>query len=143
MIEILTIDRIEELNLEALRELLKALAPEAPAPMIKGVEAIVADPKSALLVARLEGEVVGMTTVACYDTLTARRGWVEDVAVSPAARGRGVGRALIAEAKAWARRNGVETLSLTSAPHREAARRLYQREGFLPIPTGLFRLKIK
>lgn len=143
MIEILTVDRIEELNLEALSELLRALAPEAPVPAIKGVEAIVADPKSALLVARLEGEVVGMTTVACYDTLTARRGWVEDVAVSPAARGRGVGRALIAEAKAWARRNGVETLSLTSAPHREAARRLYQREGFLPIPTGLFRLKIK
>ena len=98
-------------------------------------------PNIALFAARKEGRLVGITTVAWYDTLTARRGWVEDVVVCQEMRGAGIGRQLVRQAIAWAKKQGIETLSLTSAPHRKAARQLYAEEGFESIDTGLFRLK--
>ena len=104
------------------------------------LERMVKAPNIALLAARKEGRLAGITTVAWYDTLTARRGWVEDVVVCREMRGLGLGRQLVRRAIEWAREEGVETLSLTSAPHRKAARQLYTEEGFDLINSGLFRL---
>src|SRR5262249_27728501 len=58
------------------------------------------------------------------------RAWIEDVVVDEAARGRGIGEALITEAVGLARAAGARTVDLTSRPVRQAAGRLYQRAGF-------------
>ena len=96
-----------------------------------------------LLVAEAEGSVVGMLTLALYPTLTALRGWVEDVVVDAEARKRGVGRALLRKAIEIAQFKGCKTLSLTSSPHRKAAHALYHAEGFQSIATQPFRLNFE
>ena len=57
------------------------------------------------------------------------RAWVEDLAVNPDQRSRGVGKALLDAAKAWARERGATHLELDSALARTEAHRFYDREG--------------
>uniref|UniRef100_UPI004055A9F9 N-acetyltransferase family protein n=1 Tax=Alistipes sp. TaxID=1872444 RepID=UPI004055A9F9 len=141
MEQIYPITEVNEPLLKALAELLAELGVQEPEVQIRQFERMLQAPNTRLFVAREGEKIVGMTTVAWYDTLMARRGWVEDVAVKATMQGRGLGRRLIKTAIAWAKEEGIETLSLSSAPHRIAARRLYQEEGFAPVPTDLFRLK--
>ena len=54
--------------------------------------------------------------------------------VAPAARGRGLGRALLAAVVGWARVRAFETLRLTVMEEAPAARALYEGAGF--VPTG-------
>jgi ribosomal protein S18 acetylase RimI-like enzyme len=54
--------------------------------------------------------------------------------VRPAARGRGVGEALVAAAVSWARAHHLDTLFLWVTEGNTPARRLYERCGF--TPTG-------
>ena len=63
---------------------------------------------------------------------------IEDVIVDEAARGQGVGEALVREALRRATELGVRTVELTSMPYREAANRLYRRLGFVRKPTNVY-----
>jgi ribosomal protein S18 acetylase RimI-like enzyme len=83
-----------------------------------------------LLVARVEGEIVGALTLVMFPIPTGLRAWIEDVVVDEAARGQGVGAALTREAVRLARIDGARTVDLTSRPSRAAANRLYERLGF-------------
>jgi ribosomal protein S18 acetylase RimI-like enzyme len=67
------------------------------------------------------------------------RAWIEDVVVDEAARGAGVGAALNQAALRVAGERGARTVDLTSRPSREAANRLYQRLGFTPRETNVYR----
>ena len=62
--------------------------------------------------------------------------------VDESARGQGVGEALNREAIDEARRRGAKNVSLTSRASRETANRLYQRLGFEPYETNVYRLKL-
>jgi ribosomal protein S18 acetylase RimI-like enzyme len=53
------------------------------------------------------------------------------IAVAADARGRGIGRRLMEEAIAWAKRVGIEKLVLSVYPHNEAAISLYRSFGFV------------
>ncbi|MFM8955967.1 MAG: GNAT family N-acetyltransferase [Actinomycetota bacterium] len=92
-----------------------------------------------LFAARSEGEIVGLLTLAIFRIPTALRAWIEDVVVDERARGKGVGGALNQAALAEAKRRGVRTVDLTSRPSREAANRLYQRNGFVRRDTNVYR----
>lgn len=56
-----------------------------------------------------------------------------------AARGAGVGAALVRAALAEAEALGARTVDLTSGPSRQAAIRLYERLGFRRRDTSVFR----
>ena len=78
-----------------------------------------------------EGSLVGFCT-AYQDLHSVRFGyrcWVEDLAVDPQQRSRGIGKALLDAAKAWARERGATHLELDSAEARTDAHRFYEREG--------------
>jgi GNAT superfamily N-acetyltransferase len=80
------------------------------------------------------GELVGICT-AYQDLHSVRfgyRAWVEDLAVHPEHRSRGVGARLLAAARDWARAHGATRLELASALARTDAHRFYEREG----PSG-------
>jgi GNAT superfamily N-acetyltransferase len=84
-----------------------------------------------VLVAEDGGELVGICT-AYFDIHSVRfghRAWVEDLAVDPAQRSRGVGRALLYAAMGWARERGATHLELDSGEARRDAHRFYEREG--------------
>ena len=78
-----------------------------------------------------DGELVGFLT-AYQDIHSVRfgyRAWVEDFAVQPEHRSRGIGKALLDAAKGWARERGATHLELDSAEARVDAHRFYEREG--------------
>jgi ribosomal protein S18 acetylase RimI-like enzyme len=92
-----------------------------------------------VLIARDGAAIVGSLTLVMFPLPTGLRAWVEDVVVDNAARGRGVGAALTAESVRLARAGGARTLDLTTRPSREAANRLYVREGFQLRESQVYR----
>jgi ribosomal protein S18 acetylase RimI-like enzyme len=102
-----------------------------------------AQPGLTLLLARdAAGTIVGTATLIIYQIITGRHARLEDVVVDDAARGQGIGAALTLEAIRLAREHGAVNMYLTSAPHRQAAHRLYERLGFTRPDTGYFRLAL-
>lgn len=83
-----------------------------------------------------EGQLEGI--VAAYlDLDSIRYGprcWVEDLAVAPARRSAGVGKALLDAAKRWAQDCGATHLELDTGIARVDAQRFYEREA--PVGKG-------
>ncbi len=124
---------------DAFARLIPQLSSSASPPTSDHLKAIVAAPDSVLFVAEIEGRVVGSLTLAWYHMPTGTKAWIEDVVVDESARGRGVGDALNRAAIDEALRRGARHVNLTSRPTREAANRLYQRLGFVPYDTNMYR----
>jgi GNAT superfamily N-acetyltransferase len=102
----------------------------SPAVAADRVEAAMADDRAAVLVADDQQSIVGFATVY-LDLVSVRfgqRAWVEDLAVSPGHRSKGIGKALLDAAKAWARDHGAARLGLESGSARIDAHRFYERE---------------
>jgi GNAT superfamily N-acetyltransferase len=57
-----------------------------------------------------------------------QRAWLNDLAVDPRQRSRGVGHQLLDTARKWARRKGATVLQLDSSLARVDAHRFYRRE---------------
>lgn len=94
------------------------------------VRRVIASPDAVVLVAEDGSELVGMCSVY-LDIESIRfgqRAWVEDLAVHPVHRSRGIGKLLLDQAKDWARAHGATHLELDSAEARAAAHRFYERE---------------
>jgi GNAT superfamily N-acetyltransferase len=86
-----------------------------------------------LLVAAVEGEVVGTYALAIMQKMGKRgtpAGVVEDVAVAPSRQGQGIGRAMMEHAREACRRAGCYKLALSSNLRREDAHRFYDSLGF-------------
>ncbi|WP_445170101.1 GNAT family N-acetyltransferase [Mycolicibacterium sp. Dal123E01] len=84
-------------------------------------------------VVALAGQPAGMVAAYQQSTETA---YVYSLWLDPDARGRGLGRRLVAAALDWARRRGVLTATLRMAPDNAAARTVYEGLGFTEVPTG-------
>ncbi|AGG90298.1 MULTISPECIES: GNAT family N-acetyltransferase [Rhodanobacter] len=57
---------------------------------------------------------------------------ISDIAVAPRHEDRGVGKALLAHAEAWARDHQCQLVTLAVFPGNERARALYETSGYLP-----------
>jgi ribosomal protein S18 acetylase RimI-like enzyme len=127
----------------ALSRLVGQLSSSAPPPGEAEIREIVTSPATRLLLARDEhGDIIGSLTLVLFRIPTGLRAWIEDVVVDEAARGQGVGAALIREALRIALEAGARTVDLTSRPEREAANRLYERLGFTRRGTSVFRFEL-
>ena len=129
---------------EAFSRLIPQLSSSSPPPTAAELLSIIDNPNSVLFIAELDGEddvrsMVGSLTLAFYRIPTGLRAWIEDVVVDESARGLGVGEALSVAAIDESRQRGAKNVSLTSRSSREAANRLYQRLGFEPYETNLYR----
>ena len=83
-------------------------------------------------VAEAEGALVGLAPVHARAVLHVARPVAQLTAlvVPPEMRGRGVGRALVAEAEKWGRARGADRLVVTTALHRADAPLFYEALGF-------------
>ena len=134
--------RVDDDVVAAFARLVPQLSSSSPPPDRDALTAIVDNPHSVLYLASIDGEIVGSLTLAFYRIPTGVKAWIEDVVVDESARGRGVGEALNRAAIAEAAERGAKNVSLTSRASREAANRLYQRLGFEPYETNLYRYTI-
>jgi GNAT superfamily N-acetyltransferase len=144
----LLIRRATEADLERVVELLTSGAPpggrvpdEDPgdlAPYRRALREIEAGDGD-LLVAELDGRVVGVSQLIVFHHLQAGGGRcaeIESVHVHPDQRGAGVGAALIGHVIERARALGCYRVQLTSNAAREDAHRFYERLGFVPSHVG-------
>jgi ribosomal protein S18 acetylase RimI-like enzyme len=127
----------------ALGKLIPQLNPALPLPDAKHLAVLLADPGATLLVARDSGEVVGTAMVIVYPTTIRFESRIEDVVVDEAARGRGVGEALVKACIEVARSRGASIVELQTARVREAANRLYERMGFERRDSNPYRMTLR
>ncbi len=124
--------------------LIPQLSASNPPPTPEQLAAIVASPATDLIVAYDdELRLVGSLTLAVFRIPTGLRARIEDVVVDESARGQGVGEALSRAALDRARSLGAVTVDLTSRPSRAAANRLYQRLGFEPRESNVYRYDLR
>ena len=123
--------------------LIPQLSSSSPPPGPAELAEMINAPATQLLLAvEDDGTILGSLTLALFRIPTGLRAWIEDVVVDDAARGRGVGEHLNQEALRRAAEAGATTVDLTSRPSREAANRLYQRLGFQPRETNVYRFTV-
>ncbi len=124
---------------DAVQRLVPQVSTSAAVPSPRQVAELCEAKATVMLLARLDGAVVGMLVLVLFRLPTGMRAWIEDVVVDTAVRGCGVGEALTLEALDRARAAGAVTVDLTSRPSRAAAVRLYERLGFERRETGVYR----
>lgn len=99
----------------------------------RGLDQVLGDPAlGAVLLAESNGRPVGYLVLGwCYSLEQGgRHVLVDELYLVPDARGRGLGRALLAAACDWARWQGAEVARLEVNRHNPRARALYLRHGF-------------
>ena len=126
----------------AMRQLLPQLSQSAAPPTDDFARSIVESDSSKLLVARENGQILGMLTLVIFPIPSGVRAWIEDVVVDTAGRGKGIGEKLNRFAIDIAKAAGARTVDLTSRPSREAANELYKKIGFLPRKTNIYRYEL-
>jgi len=117
---------IDSLNAE-----LRDLYPEPGATHFRLDAGEVADGRGTFLVVFLEEAPVGCGALRVLDAETAE---LKRMYVSPAVRGRGLGRRLVAALESEARALGVRRLVLETGIRQATALALYRATGFKPIP---------
>lgn len=127
---------------EAFARLLPQLSSRAEPLDREAVRSLTDCGTNTLLVARVEGVIVGTLTLAVSPLPSGLRAHIEDVVVDAGARGHGVGRVLIDRALGLAADAGARTVDLTSRPSRVAANRLYERAGFQQRDSNVYRFTL-
>ena len=137
------IERIAATSVE-LAEAVGRLCVQLTAAPVPDREAIgrVLDGGAHMVVARVDGTIVGMGFVIIATALTGTTAHVEDVVVDADARGRGIGERLMLELIEAARSEDADEMTLTSRPSREAANRLYRRLDFRLGGTNYYSLDL-
>lgn len=140
-IEIRRIVDLSRSQAQAIAELTAQLGSHVRIPSPTDLQAVVANDRTALFAA-CDGETpCGMLTLVWYDQPSGRKAWIEDVVVDASCRNRGIGRALVKTAVAYAGSIGATRVALTSNPTRTAAHALYLTSGFEKAETTVFVLK--
>lgn len=103
------------------------------------LERLIASDAVTQFVARVDGRIVGMSSLIVYAIPTGLRAHIDDVVVDAQERGHGVARKLLEAMIARAQELGARTIDLTSRPSREAAIHLYKKVGFVERESLLFR----
>jgi GNAT superfamily N-acetyltransferase len=125
-------------ELDVVRELMRAYADSLPFDLaFQGFDRELAElpgdyapPRGALLVARIDGRVGGCVALRPFDGDVCE---MKRLFVSPAARGRGIGRRLAEAIVDEARRLGYARMRLDTTPGMETAQTLYEQLGFREI----------
>jgi GNAT superfamily N-acetyltransferase len=96
--------------------------------------------ESQLIVAELDGQLAGTVTLYLDAGHLSQGGWpggwagIRLLAVHPAYRGRGIGRALMEECIRRCRDQGIATIGLHTTEMMDVARRMYEKMGFVRLP---------
>jgi GNAT superfamily N-acetyltransferase len=115
---------------------------ETPLPRVyyEAFEAIAQDANHELLVAEVDGEVIGSLHLMFLPSISYQggtRAQVESVRVIQRLRGQGIGAEMMKWAIERARQRGCHLMQLTSHQSRTDAHRFYERLGFVKSHIGM------
>jgi GNAT superfamily N-acetyltransferase len=112
--------------------------------VLERMQQIAGDRNRAVLVACLDGEVVGWIDLSVeYHLQSEPAALIGGLVVSEVVRGRGIGRQLCVAAEDWARRLGIARLRVRSNAVRERAHAFYLRDGYTRVKTsGVFEKRL-
>ncbi|MBQ7273257.1 MAG: GNAT family N-acetyltransferase [Bacteroidales bacterium] len=99
-------------------------------------------PETHLFAAVEDGRIIGTASLCITRHPLGLKGGIEDVVVSPEARGRHIGRKLMEHIIEYARGLAPIELHLSSRPSREKANLLYQALGFRQHVTNVYKLSL-
>jgi ribosomal protein S18 acetylase RimI-like enzyme len=109
------------------------------------VASLIVGPGSAILLAETNTEIAGFVALRVY-RVEQRPGMrrtsfviIENMAVAPLHRRRGIGRALLEAAEDWTAQRGIAVLQLFVWEFNDAAVRFYESEGFVTELRGMTR----
>lgn len=111
-----------------------------PQPYYDAFRDIAAQRGNLVLVAELDGQIVGCLQFTAIPGLTRRgmkRGQIEGVRIASGWRGRGIGEQLVRQAIALAREQGCGLVQLTTDNTRPDAHRFYEGLGFVASHVGM------
>jgi len=97
---------------------------------------VLEDPRTALFVAELEAEVVGVALVELKTNLNdpvfrpRRYAYIEEIAVAASHRGRGIGRVLMERIHHWAQEQGITEIELQVWERNGQVIDFYQKLGY-------------
>lgn len=103
------------------------------------------NPRDALMVIEMGGEVIGTFLLTLLPGLTGRaskRLQLRSVEVAAALRSRGIGAQMLAYVEDYAKAHGAALIELTSNNARPDAHRFYERNGYAKSHAG-FKKKVK
>lgn len=112
---------------------------------INAFREIDADPNNELIVAEINGQVVGTLQIIFTPSISFRggkRATVESVRVDEKHRGKGIGREMMLWAIERAKQKGCISLQLSTNADRRDAHRFYENLGFVCSHLGM-KLKLK
>jgi GNAT superfamily N-acetyltransferase len=135
---VIAIARVADADLDELLPLMRGycdfynVSPSDDA-LLELARALIADPEceGVQLIARKEGEAIGFATIywSWATSRATRIGVMNDLFVTPAARGTGAAEALIRACVEECRDRGASRLTWQTAPENERAQRVYDRIG--------------
>ena len=142
------IEKLTQVTPEVVRafeSLIPQLSSHALPPDEAALTAMAASADTVVLLARApeaDQAIVGSATLAITRTPTGQHGWIEDVVVDQAFRGKGWGTALTQACLNAARELGLRAVNLTSRPARLSANALYRSLGFKQRETNVYRFEL-
>lgn len=132
-----SVRRFKDEDVDAVAALLSQLGyPTTPEQLIARLPRMTSEPGYHILVADVDGCVVGLTTVFIRHLINADAplARIASMIVDEAWRSRGIGGELVAAAEAIARDAGCERIEVTSAEERTRAHEFYRRLGYNERP---------
>ncbi|HOQ99329.1 MAG TPA: GNAT family N-acetyltransferase [Anaerolineae bacterium] len=128
------LDEVDRLHRERLPAIFRV--PTGPARSPAYIEELLRDPQALVLLAELDGRAAGCVVALLRSRpplpffVPASIVIVDSLAVDPAHRRLGIGRALLAEVDAWARQNGASSVELNVYEFNEDAIAFYRALGY-------------
>jgi GNAT superfamily N-acetyltransferase len=111
--------------------------PTDAAAVLSRMQQIAGDPNRAVLVACVDGEIVGWIDLSIeYHLQSEPAALIGGLVVSDTARNQGIGRQLCEAAEAWARGRGMGRTRVRSNAIRERAHAFYLRDGYRRVKTS-------
>lgn len=111
-------------------------------PYLAAFDAMIAESGNALIVGERAGRPVAtyqLTFISGLSLRATRRAQIESVRVAKDLRGKGIGRAMFADAESRARAAGCSLMQLTMNASRTDSAQFYQSLGFNPSHVGFKR----
>lgn len=128
--------------LEDVNTLVHQLSERLPKCSMELLEKIIANPNVELWVAQDGERVIGMATLAVVMMPEGLRAQMEDIVVDEKYRGQGLGEQLSKKLIERTRERKIGVATLSSRADRVAANKLYQKLGFEPRQTNVYRLEL-